>query len=338
VAAWFTNLQALSREVLTLRASTSTREVTAARSELLGPRAWAHKVIVAWAPRGTLERAEVPVWLTFVGDGDRALLAGDTDAPPSDQPAARPSWLAEPVQIARRGQVVVIAGDGNAALWLRRAAAAAGAVRSRADAYGLRWSGALVVEVPSTRSAFERSLGVGAGAFAGIGAAAWPRGSRRGWAAVHVVVNPEVVAALPPEGIGVLLAHEATHVATRAADSAAPTWLREGFADQLAYQAYPASRRAAEEPLRRAYRAGWRPTALPPDSAFAAQGERLDLAYAQAWSLCRLLADRHSEAGLGGFYRRVDADEPVPQALRAEFGIGVADVLREWRADLARLF
>ena len=53
-----------------------------------------------------------------------------------------------------------------------------------------------------------------------------------------------------------LLTHEVVHVATRSFASAAPTWLVEGFADQIAYDAYPDHPPAALRPLRDAVRAG----------------------------------------------------------------------------------
>ena len=64
-------------------------------------------------------------------------------------------------------------------------------------------------------------------------------------------------------------------------DSAAPTWLIEGFADYVAYAAYPATESAALTPLRTRVRGGWLPGALPSEADFRASAAELDLAYAQ---------------------------------------------------------
>ena len=191
---WFANLRAFGPE-LQLRAGSS--EATPAiglRTRFADP-AWLQQVTAIWRPPGRSRAAEVPIWLTVVGEDGRALLAGDTDAPAVDRTAPRPSWLQTTIALERRGPITVVGPEvSRLRPWLDRAVAAAAAVRSRLP----RWDGALVVEVPATRQSFERSIGVDAGSYARIGAVAWPRGAKASTAAVHVVVNPAATAGCPP--------------------------------------------------------------------------------------------------------------------------------------------
>ncbi len=333
---WFANLSTLGRDDLRLRAASDVTELDPSRAGLLGTDAWIQKVVISWRPRTARDAAEQPIWLTFAGEGDRALLAGDADAPATERLAARPIWLDGPVQVERRGRVVVVGGGARVQPWLARGQAAIAAVRSQLRGAGA-WSGSLVIEVPATRQMFERSLGVADGSYARIGAVAWPRGTDRRTAAVHVVVNPQIVAGLPAEGFAVLLAHEAVHVATRSVHSAAPTWLIEGFADYVAYAAYPATESAALTPLRTRIRGGWLPGALPSEADFRASAAELDLAYAQSWSLCRFLAERYGAARLERFYRVVGGGTSVAVGLRTEFGLSTEQLVAVWRQDLRRL-
>ncbi len=329
---WFANLRRLGPD-LRLRAGASEATPGVGVRTRFADRAWLQQVTATWRPPGNARTAEARIWLTVVAENGRAVLVGDTDAPAADRSAPRPLWLQAAVALDRRGPVTVIGPDPRPARsWLTRAVAAATAVRGRLPT----WDGSLVVELPATRQSFERSIGVADGSYARIAAVAWPRGAKAGTAAVHIVVNPAAAAGLSAEGLAVLLTHEVVHVATRSFASAAPTWLVEGFADQIAYEVHPSSRSAALGPLRDAVRRGWLPRELPPESAFAASAADLDLGYAQAWSLCTLLADSHGATGLARFYATVSAGTPLADAL-ADLGTSESALVREWRDSMRRL-
>ncbi len=332
---WFANLVTLGRDDLRLRAEPGSTDIDGSRSSITGPEAWVQKVAVSWRPRTAHDVAEQPIWLSFAPDGDRVLFIGDTDAPAAEQPEARPIWLDARVQVEGVDGVVVVGAGPAIRPWLARGRSAAAAVRSQLRGLATPRSGPLVIEVPATRQAFERSLGVADDSYARIAAVAWPRGSAHD-SAVHVVINPQVVAGLTAEGIAVLLAHETTHVATRSVHAAAPTWLIEGFADYIAYAAYPAAAEAALAPLRTRIAGGWGPGALPSETDFRASGAELDLAYAQSWSICRFLAQRYGAARLERFYRVVSGGTSVAQALRSEFGLSTEGLVQAWGQDLRR--
>ena len=323
---WFVNLRQLGRDDLNLRALSGASPLDSDR--------WSQQVVVAWRPPGSPDEARQSVWLTF--EGDRALLAGDA-VPGAQRAAPRPSWLQAPIGVQRRGSVTVIKAGRPDSTWLYRGEQALADVRSELRALGgPSWSGPLVVELPANRVMFERSLGVVSGSYARIGAVAWPRGEDADTAAVHVVVNPEPAGRLTADGIAVLLAHEATHVATRSVDSAAPTWLTEGLADYVAYTRHPGAQPAARLPLLDQLRRGRLPVAVPADAAFAADNPDLELVYAQSWSLCAYLAARYGPARFGAFYRSVDEGTGVAPALRAQFGISTDTLVGDWRADIRR--
>ena len=197
---WFANLATFG-STLTLRATTRESVPGVGTRARFQDRAWLHEITASWrsgsAPAGRFA-AQWRIWLTLVDDGDRISLAGDSDVPAADRTRPRPLWLQTAVRVDRRGPVTVLAAVGVAVdSWLVRGRASAAAVRPRITALpGPGWDGAVVVELPANQTSFERSIGVGAGSYARIGAVAWPRGAKAGTAAVHVVVNPAVAAAV----------------------------------------------------------------------------------------------------------------------------------------------
>ena len=191
-----------------------------------------------------------------------------------------------------------------------------------------------MLEVPSTRQAFERVLGVAPGSYAGLAAVAWPEGPDPATAAIRIVVNPGVTATLDEQGVAVLLAHEAVHVATRSAASSAPTWLVEGLADYVAYDAYPMTATEAAAALLRQVKDRGAPMSLPADDQFSPSAPDLPLAYAQAWLACRLLAQEHSAVRLMRFYLAVSNGADVATALRRETGLSPAQLTAQWRRSL----
>lgn len=142
----------------------------------------------------------------------------------------------------------------------------------------------------------------------------------------RIVLNPSTFARLDTAGRRLLIGHELTHIASRAATSdQMPTWLIEGLAEYVGNlgAGLPVSRTATE--LAAEVRAGRLPAALPADADFTG-GDRLPQAYEQAWLACRLIADRAGQAGLVRFYRVVaEASRTDPATAVA---IGLRQVLR----------
>ncbi|GAA1437490.1 hypothetical protein GCM10009616_39350 [Microlunatus lacustris] len=307
---------------------------------LLGPDAWGQSATVRWRLAGETATAEHTVWLTFTPDRGRPRLAG-TAAPddpddPDDAQRPQPVWWSGPVTAAGREGVTVLVGSGQPAdVWLDRAVAAASQVQRRVGrGAAAGWDGGLVVEVPASRSGFEAVLGADPGSYAAIAAVTLPEGPGAG-AALRVVVNPEVTRALAPLGVAVVLTHETVHVATRSPDSPAPTWVVEGLADQVALAAHPDAAAGVAEPLLTRVRSDGPPEELPADEEFLAGADDLAVSYAEAWTLCRHIADVWSPGALQRLYTALDDGQGLDEALATALGTDEQALLAGWRSALA---
>ncbi len=239
------------------------------------------------------------------------LLAGAAaSGPPADPLLARVVALARAhpeiwtgAGLTRHGHVAIL--GGATAL---RADLAARAERARAEVARVWGPVDAVVLVPATTA--QAAVLAAPADVAGLAAVA---------AVDHVVLEPRAFARLSPAGRQVVLTHELTHVATRAAASDLPAWLIEGFADYVGYRgsAIPVRRAATE--LAAEVRAGRLPAALPTRADFDDDRRRV-LAYEEAWLACRFIAARFGEERLVRLYRR-----EVP------LGMSIAAFTAAWR-------
>jgi len=149
----------------------------------------------------------------------------------------------------------------------------------------------------------------------------------------RVVLVPGGFRSLTPTGQRVVLAHEITHLATRAWTTArTPLWLVEGLAEHVAFSAFPLPDRQAAAELAQDVRRGVLPRALPDDGAFG--GPRPAQAYQQSWLAVDLLTRRYGDEAVLAAYRRAGA-AGTTAALRA-LGVAPADLVAAWRSDLRR--
>lgn len=336
---WSDNIGRIGWKGLTWAVESPQATVSATRRTVLGADAWVQQVRLTWALPGESRAAEDTIWLTFVdqagADGGVATrLAGDTDNP--DAAAPVPIWLQQPVRLLSYGSTLLLTDADDAEAWLGQAAAARRAVATRVGQAGRDPGGVLVVEVPASRAIFERALGVTAGSYAAIAAAAWPMGPDSGTAPIHVLVNPEASERLSTLGRNVLLTHEAVHVATRSPGSSMPTWLIEGYADQIAYEAYPAGSAPAEETVKESVRQHGAPRGWPDQDDFAPDAADLDLSYDLAWTAARSIASAYGDDGLDRFYAVVDHGDSVAAAADA-LGTSAKALRTQWRRDLGAL-
>jgi hypothetical protein len=247
-----------------------------------------------------------------------------------------PLWLTGPVRVRRTATTLVLVDGSNHEA--DRFAALARTAVPQVRAVLPRWPGGLVLEVPATQQGLERALHARPGQYDGIAAVTTTvNGSRSRTAPVHVYVNPAVFGPLQPHGAQVVVTHEATHVATGAATSAAPIWLVEGFADYVALRAQRLPLTTTASRIAALVRRQGPPARLPGQSEFAAGAAHLEARYESAWLACRLLADRNGAAALVAFYRAVDSGRPVGAELRHGFGFGLRGLTAAWRTVLSHL-
>jgi hypothetical protein len=338
-AVWSANLARIDWTSLrwTVRSAQASR--SDARRAVLGPDAWVQSVTLSWALPDESRTAEEEVWLTFVdepavaGGAPTLRLAGDTDGPGAGSPA--PIWWQQPVHLRRDGATVLLTDDDDPD-WLEQASAARRAVRKRIGVAERDKDGPLVVELPRSRAAFERALGVPATSYAQVAAAAWPMGADTSTAPIHVVVNPEATARLSALGRNVMLTHEAVHVATRSPGSPAPTWLVEGYADRIAYRAHPSGAVPATEAVRDAVRRDGVPRDWPVEDDFGPEAADLDLTYDLAWTATRSIAMAYGDDALNRFYAAVDGGASLEEAAE-KIGTTKRALRQRWRADLTEL-
>ncbi len=149
-----------------------------------------------------------------------------------------------------------------------------------------------------------------------------------------VLVNGPAFEELSDLGREVVLTHELVHVAARATgDSAAPTWLEEGFADYVAYRYTDLlPRQIAEEALDAPL-----PESLPQTDDFDAAGTDVAVAYGRSWAAVMLLAERlGGDAAMKTFYART-ADVGIEGALPSAGFETEADFVQAWRAEIEEL-
>ncbi len=270
-------------------------------------------------------------YLTFVRRAGRWYLGGDNDFTAAGLRTGRDLWDFGPV-LAVSGRASLVLGHPAERGMLPGLRDVTDAAVPRVTAvWGAGWARRVVVEVPGSSAELAEIVGqktdlsrIAAVATAELGGnrhSAGPVGDR-------VLVNPPNFATLGAIGRRVVLTHEVTHVATRAATgSGLPTWLVEGFADYVAYLHSGVPVRAAAAELAVDLLAGRRPAALPADAEFAGSNPALAQAYEKSWLACRLIAERVGAAGLVRFYRLAGgrAGNAAPAArqrqVRQAFGV-----------------
>ncbi|MFD4939863.1 hypothetical protein [Streptomyces virginiae] len=269
-------------------------------------------------------------------DGGRWQVTGDRAAP-----GALPQlWDQGPVTVVRGAHALVLGVGQEAGTLSAIAAEADRAVPAASAAWPGPWAGRAVVLVPGSLERMAELLGRPAAEYRGMGAVTTGRVGAAPAPADRVVVNPQGWGQLSPSGRGVILTHEVTHVATRAATTATtPLWLSEGFADWAGYRGTQVTPEQAAPALARAVRRGEVPGALPgaEDFAFGGDPEALARAYEGAWLVCRLIAGRWGEAALVDLYGRAGR-EPWPVAVRGALAVDPDALTKDWREALRAEF
>jgi hypothetical protein len=147
----------------------------------------------------------------------------------------------------------------------------------------------------------------------------------------RVTVNPSNWPKLGTLGASIVITHELTHVATRAATGPqTPKWLSEGFADYVGFRnsGVPVTLAGAE--LATAVRSGHLSHHLPANAAFRGDNTHLSQAYESGWMACRYIADQYGEHKLVRFYRAVN-HAGVAGALHRLFGLTTRRFTARWR-------
>ncbi|MFI5617326.1 hypothetical protein [Streptomyces sp. NPDC051567] len=246
-------------------------------------------------------------------------------------------WDQGEVTVVRGAHGLVLGGGGQPPRTLEAVAAGTDrAVGAASAAWPRPWAGRVVVLVPASLERMAELLGGEPDAYRGLGAVTTGRAGAGPGPADRVVINPQGYAELSERGRQIVLTHEVTHVATRAATSATtPLWLSEGFADWAAYRGSDITPERAAPALGRAVRRGELPGSLPDEGAFAfgTDPEAAARAYEGAWLACRLIAARWGEDALVRLYEETGR-RPLPDALGRTLSTDPAALTAAWREAL----
>jgi hypothetical protein len=280
-----------------------------------------------------------PQGLTFVQRQGRWLLASDSDIDKRLQISSfREPWEGAPIDVASSAHAVVITSTHGPLDPTKVLTTVDRAIARVARSWTAQWSKRVVLVavrdkdsltsffrpglVPDNLAAVHFSLPRSAPQLESPSSA-------RGRAAQRVVIFPSYLR----NGVHPLvLIHELTHVATAGVGRTAPTWLVEGFADDVATRRLGDALIYRQADLTQILRRG--PVALPADGSFR-DGE-IGAHYELSNLACRYIARTYGQARLVALYAdwdriagsRTDPAARQDRALRTELGVGTRTLER----------
>ena len=280
---------------------------------------------------------------TFVQRAQGWFVASFNDFASSAQRSDVDIWNFGAVRTVTASRVLVLGHPNSLALMRNIAAEAAAAIPRVSAVWGRDWPRRVVVLVPSSQHELAQIIDdrgdlsqIAAVASAEVQDCPGPPNP----VGYRVAINPRNWGKLSPLGRQVVLTHELTHVATRAATgSCTPTWLVEGFADYVGYLGTGVPTTVVAQELAADVRAGRVPTHLPVDADFDGDNKHLAQAYEGAWMAAHLIVDRWGRQMLVRLYREVgtskdDPAEAMSKAVRKVLRISYGRFVSEWRAYL----
>ncbi|MFI9082222.1 hypothetical protein ACIGW8_38385 [Streptomyces sioyaensis] len=247
-------------------------------------------------------------YLTLTERDGRWLISSDTDGAEDGHSGTRQLWDQGPVRLVRGRHSLVLGSPAHPGRLKDLARRVDRAVPAVSAAWKGKWAQKVVVEAPDSVERMAQLMGSDdPSGYAGIAAVTTGEaGVEAAAPADRVIINPDAYEELNDLGRKVVLTHETTHVATRAATTpATPLWLSEGFADWAAYRGVHRKAVTTAPELTRAVAGGKLPARLPTDAdfGFRAGADRLAKAYEGSWLACRMIAEKWGEAKLIAFYK-----------------------------------
>jgi hypothetical protein len=262
---------------------------------------------------------------TFVKRDGRWYLGSLSDFAASGKVSATDLWDYAPVHVIRRPDVLVLGPASELSTMAAVADVVTASIPKVTAVWGRNWARKAVVLVPST----QREMGLIDSDRDDLSQIAALTSAEVRQANGHpapvgdrITINPANWPMLGPIGAAVVLTHELTHVATRAATGTqTPKWLSEGFAEYVGFRTAPVSVGLAAAQLAHRAQAGLVPSRLPGNHAFRGSATNLGAQYQAAWLACRYVADHYGQSTLVRFYRAVGTS-------RHDGAIAVRDAMR----------
>ena len=314
-------------------------ELALARAAELPAGATIEHVRLTYRLDGSLTSTDREQYVTVVPSDGGWLIAADTDGSAAGEDTQRDLWDLGPVRVVHGSTSLVLADQrsGTSAELHALAAVADRAVRDVDRVWKGPWSHVPMVVLPRSQEDMATLIGSdgdGLAQIAAVTTGTFESGVSRG---DRVVINPGAWGSLGAVGRRVVLTHEITHVATRAASRGAPPiWLSEGFADFVAYRAALLAPSIVASDVLAEVRRGTGPRHLPGDKDFDASRRDISASYEGAWLACRMIASRYGQESLVQLYDALSDGAGVgwPGETVDVLGITGTDLERQWQTYL----
>lgn len=320
-----------------------TPDVLQHAAERLGTRVVVVRVAVRYQLRDVdPQPTSRDAWITASLRGGHWRLSGDSDVADQAGQSWQGPWDFGPVSVRRTAHVLVLAHPQTISNADAFAALVEQSLPQVDSVWGGAWNHSIAVLIPNDASEFAAVSGE-AGETATLAAVTVADDVTTDGVVLgaRMVINPQNLAALSPDGRRLVVQHELAHLATKAVtNDAMPTWLVEGFADYIGNLAVPEPVPAAAAELAIEVKARHVPTELPTADDFAPSSTRLAAVYEEAWLACRLVANDQGQATLVRFYRTVaertelDPVNGVAQAFTSVLHTDEKQFTRHWRQSL----
>lgn len=304
---------------------------------------WAPAVDLRYAIKGAdLSPTDRAMGYLFARRGSTWYLRSDTALDELGRKTWRGPWDFAPCLVTPTGQGIVLYHPGSEPMADRLTRELDASVAAVSALWGTGWSQRVALMLPDSPEEMRALVGPGFPVESVVAVAVADRvdAERHLVVGQRVVLSPSGSRALSIASLRVVLRHEITHVAARAETvDGSPMWLLEGFADYVGYRDSGVTLAQGAPNLADVVRRTGPPANLPEDKDFRTQGRDLDLAYQQAWSAAKFVADRYGEETLIKLYRKLAGAGPVSatqtdELLRTVLGIDRPALVAEWRRYL----
>jgi hypothetical protein len=286
-----------------------------------------------------------PLVLTFTDHRGRWLLSADDRRSADGTRTWRGPWEHGRLLVRTGVSSLVLAHPANAARLDSFVATVDGAVPRVRATVGGRLPRRVAVLIPDDEKEMSALVGekLVLATIAAVAVADSVDTGRDRALGQRIVVNPANIDRLGALGRRVVLEHEVTHLATRGETGPrTPIWLVEGLADWVGYRDSGLSPFQVADELHAALGTGHWPGRLPVAGDFTGDSPRLALAYEEAWSACRLIADIAGPAALVRLYRAVgtapDPSGALDAQLRRTVQESTAQFTMRWRHSVMTEF
>ncbi len=293
--------------------------------------------------------AEEDLFYTFIEKGDRWLVAGDTDLNGLGLETTRHLWDFGPVTASRSRHFLMLEHPCSARIGCAHLPSGILALAEKALArvhrlWPVPWHRRIVILAPTTASELHRMLQATFDVSKFVAFAYSSEDVEHGlrFTGPRIILSWRAITGRSTESTVTILAHELTHIATRASSGPEmPLFVEEGLAEYVGYSGDPSSLAY----LNSIVHGGSFDGRLPRDYQFTTgSGRDIYLSYQKGEAAVRFFLDRWGMSKFARFYRSLGHQRVVPgtdrfrldQALHRTIGIDLSQFQKLWASSLRR--